>query len=141
MSVNDNKATLRRVFDEIWHKGDLSVTRQIYAKEFVYYGAESAGAVFRGPEGYAELVRLYRTAFPDIHFTVEQMIGEGDDLVCRWTGSGTHRGELKGVRPTGKHVVNPGVSVCRFAGGKIVEERAFWDEQHMRQSLGVDPAG
>jgi steroid delta-isomerase-like uncharacterized protein len=139
-----NKALSRRVIEEVWHKRDLDVVDELYADDFVYYGAPSTGAVLHGPEGYKQVVAMYKTAFPDLRFTIEELIAEGDKVVTRWTFRGTHRGELMGIAPTGKAITNSGISIARISGGKIVEERAIWDELHSYRQLGVyppDPAG
>ena len=139
MSAKKNKATVRRILEEVWRKGDLSVIDETYAADFVFTGAPSTKSVLHGPQGYRQLVGLYRTAFPDCHFTVDDLIAEGDTVALRWTFHGTHRGELQGIPPTGKQVANPGTSVTRFKGGKAVEEHAMWDERHMYQQLGIAP--
>ena len=96
-------------------------------------------ARLRGPEGYKQVVTLYRTAFPDAHFTIEEMVVEGDSIALLWTFRGTHKGDLMGITPTGKSITNPGITISHFANGKIVEERAIWDERHLYQELGVTP--
>jgi steroid delta-isomerase-like uncharacterized protein len=93
-----------------------------------------------GPEGQKQVVAPYQTAFPDAHWHVEDMIAEGDRVVTRWTGRGTHRAELPGnppIPPTGKKASVPGVWIHRIAGGKIVESWNVWDTLGMLRQLGV----
>jgi steroid delta-isomerase-like uncharacterized protein len=92
-----------------------------------------------GVEGEKQTVAMYRTVFPDLRFTMEEVIGEGDRAVVRWTARGTHRGALMGVAPTGKHMVITGISILRVAHGKIAEHRLNWDTLGMLQQLGVVP--
>jgi predicted ester cyclase len=139
MSVAENKAVARKAIEEVWHKGNLAAIDDFYGKSLVFHGAPSTGATVHGPEGYRQIVSTYRTAFPDGRFTFDDEIGEGDLLAVHWTYRATHTGVLSGIAPTGRKIVNPGVSILRFAGGKIVEERAIWDERHVYKSLGAEP--
>ncbi len=82
---------------------------------------------------------MYRTAFPDIHFTVEDQIAEGDKLVTRFTITGTHKGELMGIPPTGVHITMTGMIFDLNVGGKILEGWANTDALGMLQQLGVIP--
>lgn len=94
-----------------------------------------------GPEGLKEFAAAWRRAFPDWHSTLEEMVAEGDVVAGRWTGRGTHRGELQGIPATGKAVEAPGVVFYRFAGGRIVEFRGHFDIAGLMRQLGVFPAG
>ena len=139
MSAEQNKAIVHRIFEEVWHKGDLAVIDEIYDADYVFHGPPSTHVVLRGPEGYKQVVTLYRTAFPDAHFTIEEMVVEGDSIALRWTFRGTHKGDLMGISPTGKSITNLGITISHFANGKIVEERSIWDERHVYQELGATP--
>ena len=80
---------------------------------------------------------MYRTTFPDLQVTVDDLIAEGDQIVARWTARGTHRGELMGTAPTGKAATIMGIIIDRFAGGRIAEEWVHYDALSMLQQLGV----
>ena len=82
---------------------------------------------------------MTRTSFPDFHVTSEDIIAEGDKVVSRWTASGTHKGELFGIPPTGKKATWKGISIYRFADGKIVEAWGDADFLGLLQQLGVMP--
>jgi predicted ester cyclase len=82
-------------------------------------------------------VGTWRESFPDWHSTFEELIAEGDRVAERWTGRGTHLGELQGIPPTGKRVEAPGSVFYRIAGGKIVELRASFDMMGLMQQLGA----
>jgi steroid delta-isomerase-like uncharacterized protein len=86
------------------------------------------------------LVTVYRNAFPDVHFTIDEQIAEGDKVVTRWTGHGTHKGELAGIPATGKSATVTGMGVDRIVNGKIVESWGIFDQFGMMQQLGVIPA-
>ncbi len=93
-----------------------------------------------GPEGYKRLVALYTAAFPDLHITLNDTISEDNKVVMSWTATGTHKGELRGIAPTDKRFSVEGVTISRFAEGKILESRVSWDALGMMQQLGVVPA-
>ena len=86
------------------------------------------------------LITMYRTAFPDIHFTIDEQIAEGDTVMTRWTARGTQTGELAGMPPTGKSVTVTGIVVDRFSNGMIAETWAIFDQFGMMQQLGVIPS-
>ncbi len=136
-----NKGLVRRFFEEIFHKGNLALINELYAPNFVSHAYH--GEV-KGPESYKQLVAMYRTAFPDLHFTIEDQIAEGDKVVTRWRNRGTHKGELVGeprsIPPTGKQVALSGIVIHRIVGGKFVEQWEDWDRMGLMQQLGVIPA-
>ena len=80
---------------------------------------------------------MYLTAFPDLRMTIDDLIAEGDKVVTRWTGRGTHRGDLAGIAPTGKTATVTGIIISRFAGNKLVEDFESFDEVAMLRQLGV----
>jgi len=84
---------------------------------------------------------MFRGAFPDIHFTIEHIIAEGDDVAVHLKGTGTHNGPLMGLAPTGKHVTITGAAIHRLAGGRIVETYEFVDKMGLRQQLGNPEMG
>ena len=137
MSTEENKAVLRRVAEEIFNKGDLAVVDEVIAPNYVYHG--SGGQEYKSPEGFKQIVTMFRTAFPDLHMTVEDMVAEGDKVAQRITIRGTHKGELMGIAPTGKQVTDTGIIIVRFAGGKEVEAWGITDLLGMMQQMGVAP--
>jgi predicted ester cyclase len=90
-----------------------------------------------GLKGFAS---AFRGSFPDWHSTFEELVAEGDRVAERWTGRGTHRGELQGIPPTGKRVEVPGSVFYRIVEGKIVEFRGQLDMMGMMQQLGAMPS-
>lgn len=132
-----NKTLVRRVYDDMWNKSDLSVPDTIYAPDVVNH--ELPPGMPEGIEGTKAYFGMFLSAFPDTQMTVEEQIAEGDKVVTRWTARGTHTGELMGIPPTGKQVTVTGINVDRIAGGKIVEEWGEFDMMGMMQQLGVVP--
>jgi len=138
MSVEANKAAFQRFFEEAANKGDLAVIDELFDSNVVYHlpGSEPV----RGPEGVKGVVSAFRTAFPDLHVTIEQFIGEGETIAARVTPRGTNTGELMGMAPTGKQAQWSVVHVCRFSNGRIAEDRITFDQLGFLQQLGLAPA-
>jgi steroid delta-isomerase-like uncharacterized protein len=133
-----NKNTVRRLFEEVWNKGDLQVTDDLFTPNYSHHDS-STPDVGRGPESEKKRATLYRTAFPDLRMTVEDIIAEGETVVARWSCRGTHKGDLNGIAPTGKHVNLTGISIARFTNGKMSEGFVNWDALSLMQQLGVVP--
>jgi steroid delta-isomerase-like uncharacterized protein len=133
-----NKTIVRRLFDELWNKGNLPVADELIAPTYTHHDA-STPDVGRGPESEKKRVTLYRTAFADMRLTIEDLIAEGETVVARWTCRGAHKGDLNGIAPTGKQIAISGVSLVRFTGGKMVEGWINWDALGLMQQLGVVP--
>lgn len=93
----------------------------------------------RGPAGYLEIISMMRGGFPDIQWTLEEMIAEGDMVAARFTLRGTHQGAFFGVPATGKQIEAQAMNFYRFTGGKIVEERGQPDLLGLMQQIGAIP--
>jgi steroid delta-isomerase-like uncharacterized protein len=135
MSIKENKAIFRQIVEEGYNKGNLAIVDELVAANHVNHADD-----VRGPEEYKQFITMYRTAFPDLHMTIEDQIAEGDKVVNRWMSRGTHKGDLMGIPPTGKHVTVTGMYVARIIGGKITEEWGNFDALGMMQQLGVVPS-
>ncbi|MGH3090534.1 MAG: ester cyclase [Rubrobacteraceae bacterium] len=139
MSTEENKATSRRFYEELFENGNLDAAEEIVAPDFVLHDPNLPEEV-RGIEGLKQFVSLYRTAFPDIRFEIEKQIAEGDSVGTRWTARGTHEGELMGIAPTGNKVEVGAFTLHRFSGAKISEDWAHYDAMGMMRQLGAIPA-
>ena len=140
MSTEENKAITRRWTDEVWSKGSLAAMNELLATNFVFNWAPPG--VASDWEGYKQTVTMEFAAFPNLHFTTEDMVAEGDKVVVRWTGRFTHKGEYMGIAPTGKQVTMTGISILRIVGGKIMEEWTEMDMLGLMQQLSaVPPSG
>src|SRR6202049_5291447 len=133
-----NKNVVRRLFEEVWNKGNLQVTDALIAPTYPQHDA-STPDVGRGPKSEKKRATLYRTAFPDIRLAIEDIIAEGETVVARWSCRGTHKGDLSGIAPTGKQGNITGVSIARFANGKMEEGWVNWDALALMQQPGVVP--
>jgi steroid delta-isomerase-like uncharacterized protein len=133
-----NKALVRRMVEEFWSKGRLEYAADFFAKEYVRH--DPPGPDIRGLSSLTEFAGIYRRAFPDLRFTIDELIAEGDLLAARWTGTGTQRGDLPGVPATGRQSTVSGITLSRIRNGKIEEEWVAWDQLGMLRNLGAIPA-
>ena len=136
MSVEENKALVRRWVD-LWNTGNLDAVGEFVTPDYVRH--DPNGPEVRGPEAERQLVAMYLAAFPDLRFTVEHLLAEGDTVLARLTARGTHRGELLGIPPTGKQVTVAVMDLFRLAGGKIAEQWVAMDALGLLQQLGAVP--
>jgi steroid delta-isomerase-like uncharacterized protein len=136
MSAEENKALARRVLEEMFNKGNLDVADELLAPDYVDHDPAMPEDI-RGPEGFKQYVSGYRSAFSDLHLEIEDQIAEGDKVVTRWTGTGTHDGELSGIPPTGNRVTLPGMEIVRISGGKLVEGWEGYDTMNLMRQLDV----
>ena len=132
----DNTVLVKRFFDEVCNARKLDAADALFASGHTYRDPSSPW-VGPGPQGMKDLVSTYQRAFPDAHWAVDQTYVAGDVVVTRWTGSGTHKGTLAGIAPTGKKVAVQGIWIHRVVGGKISESWNVWDTLGMLQQLGV----
>jgi ketosteroid isomerase-like protein len=133
-----NKTAVRRLFDELWNKGNLLVADEIIAPTYLHHD-DSTPDLGKGPESEKKRVNLYRTALHDFRLTIEDLLADGETVVARWSCRGVHKGELNGIAPTGKQFAITGVTIARFANGKIVEGFVNWDALGLMRQLGVVP--
>jgi steroid delta-isomerase-like uncharacterized protein len=133
-----NKAVVRRWVAEGWNKGDLGCIAELYAADFVQHDPNGPPVV--GAPALKAYVAAYRTAFPDIAFTIESLVAEDDMVVWRFNSHATHTGPLMAIPPTGKAGNVTGMVQFRFSGGKIVEVWVNLDALGLFQQLGVIPA-
>ena len=138
--MSDGNAIIaRRYFEEVLG-GRSGVADEIIAEDIAFYGPNYWGQPIRGLNEFKGFVSYLRSAFPDLHFTVEEEVVAGDRIVSRFMLYGTHQGEWMGIAPTGKQMALPGVDLFRVSGGKIAEVRVFYDTLGLMQQLGVMPA-
>jgi steroid delta-isomerase-like uncharacterized protein len=136
MSV-ENETLVVRFFDEFCNGGREEVADEIIAGDYVSHGPQAPPA--KGPAGVKSRVSVYQDSL-DGHWQVQEIFSAGDRVVARWIGSGTHKGELMGIAPTGKPISVEAISVFRIADGKIAEEWTVWDALGLLQQVGAVPA-
>ncbi len=139
MSTEENKTFVRRIWEEAGSQGNFGIIDEAIAPNFLYH--TSALPEYHGPEGFKRFFGEHRSGVPDLHYTLYDLLAEGDQVAVRWTASGIQTGTLMGVPPTGKQVTVPGISIFRIAHGKIEEGQTVWDALGALQQLGVIPTG
>jgi steroid delta-isomerase-like uncharacterized protein len=132
-----NKSVIRRFVDEVQNKKDWGVYDELNDPEFVNHSAPPGIPSDR--EGGKVYLGAFLNAFPDCHFTVDDMIAEGDQVVTKKTFTGTHEAEFAGIPATGKRVTLQFVDIMRVRDGRIIEHWLSMDQLSFMQQLGVIP--
>ena len=139
MSLEDNKALVRRAFEEVWMQGNLAAVDQLFAPNYIMHNPGATWVVL-GYLSVKQTVTEVRTAFPDFSLSVEDVIAEGEKVMTRYTWRGTQQGPLWNIAPTGKQATVTGIVVSRVVDGKIAEEWGVVDMFGLMRQLGVIPA-
>jgi steroid delta-isomerase-like uncharacterized protein len=133
----ENVANFRRTYEQMLNRGDLTFVEDVIAPDFINH--EAPAGMDRGPESQRGLVHMLRTAFPDLQFTIEDVIAQDNTVAARLTLRGTHLGPLMGMPPTGRAVEQSHMHFVRFRDGKAVEHWGVRDDMGMLQQLGILP--
>ena len=138
MTIEENKQFMMRFVEETINKKNLDIIDELVAEDFV----EHVPFPGQGPgrEGLRDVINIILSAFPDIHWTLDEQIAEGDKVVSRFTWTGTHQGEFLGIPPTGKPVKFWGVVIDVVRDGKFSESRIIMDTVALLQQLGAMPS-
>jgi len=127
----------QRVWDEVWHKGDFSGVDELFDSQFVRHDLDPAQG--QGRKQNEEFIRRMRSAFPDLHFHVDDIIAKDDKVVTRYHFEGTHLGDALGFQASRKRATYTGILIQRFENGKIIEQ---WTEANLLslfRQLGLIP--
>jgi steroid delta-isomerase-like uncharacterized protein len=137
VSTEENKTIMRRFFERVFNRGDLSVADEIVAPDYEQHDASPGERP--GLEGLKASVTDTRTAFPDVVYTIDDLIAEGDRVVTRWTLSGTHQADFAVIPATGALVTFSAINIHRIIDSKIREMWLKYDTLNVMQQLGVIP--
>src|SRR5215212_8688051 len=136
----ENKAKARRLLEEAFGQGNVEVVDEVLDPNFVCYDPNSESGEVRGADTIKGEIEYFRNAVPDLTYTVEDQVAEGDKVVTRYTASGTHQGEFFGVAGSGKHIEMSGIQIDRFdESGKLVEEWPEYDLLGAMKQMGAMP--
>jgi steroid delta-isomerase-like uncharacterized protein len=138
MATDDNKQLIRRYYDELWNGWNYDLITELIAPDISFRGS-LAVTVF-GRNGFQQYMSAVRTAFPDFHNTIEELIAEGETVVARLSYRGTHEGELLGVAPTGHAITYTGIAIFRIRNGMIEEGWVMGDTAALMRQVGVNAA-
>ena len=137
-AAGDGITVARRYFEEVWNLGKVEVLDDLLAPDYVNH-TPSFGSPPPGPDGLKPIVLAMRRAFPDLHFTIEDVVATPNAIVIRTTMTGTHQGDLFGIAPTHRRVNVTQIQIERVRGGRIVEHWRVTDELTLMRQLGVVP--
>jgi steroid delta-isomerase-like uncharacterized protein len=132
--ADKNVALVKRFFADVWNKGNLDLVDEYLAQNYV--DNNQPPGTPRGHKGYKATVNMFHTAFPDIRFTLDQVLAENDRVAFRLTGRGTHKGNFMGIPPTGKQVSFGSMTFIRIEDGKVAERWGIIDIPGLMQQLG-----
>lgn len=130
------EAIVRQYFDA-WERFDLDALDEVIAPDVIDHMAYEGQQT--GIEGYRQFFTMWRTAFPDLHTDIYDLIVDGDKVAVRWTATGTHRAEYEGFPATGKRISFDAISLMRIENGKVVEEWVNQDTLGVVQQLAAIP--
>ena len=139
-TLEANRRIGRRVLLELWSAGRLEVADELYSPDYVdrvSRGPEAAEV--RGPGGIKQAVTMFRTAFPDLQYTIEEEMAERDLVITRFSARGTHHGPFLAAAPTGRSIAYTGVDINRIVDGQIVESWVNYDALGLLQQVGLVP--
>ncbi len=140
MSAQENKEKARRLLEEAFGQGELEIVDEVLDPDFVCYDPNSESGAVRGADTIKQEIEWFRNAMPDLTYTVEDQVAEGDKVVTRYRATGTHQGEFFGVAPTGKSIEMSGIQIDRFdESGKMVEEWPEYDMLGAMKQMGAVP--
>ena len=134
-----NKAAARRFFEEVFNRHNLNAIDDVCAPDVVDHGAMPGQGP--GTKGIKDIFAVYLKAFPDMRVTVDEVIAEGDTVAVRFSGDGTHKGELFGTAATGKKITFHGIDFLHFRNGKVAEVWHQGDDAIALMQIGVKPPG
>ena len=137
MTIEENKESIRRWVETGWNNGDFSLLDELYTSDYLPHWVPEGVPANR--EGLRQFVMAYRQGMPDLRFTIDDLIGEGDKVVWRFTATGTHTGVLFGVPPTHRSASVTGTVTARFQDGKYAEDWVNFDQFGLLVQLGVIP--
>lgn len=136
---DQNRAVVTRMFEEVMSGGNFDTVDELFTADYHDNDPASEEDV-RGPSGVREEVGMYRAGLPDLRFTIEDQLADGDQVATRFTCTGTHDGDLMGIPATGNAVALSGIVIHRVNGGKIEEGYWNWDTLGLLQQIGALPA-
>jgi predicted ester cyclase len=134
MGTQENKASASRFLEEVVNRGNVALIDELSAPNFVDH--QTPPGVPPGIEGIKTYISMFRAAFPDLHYTIEDSIAEGDRVVQRTTAHGTMQGDFMGMSASGKSATWSEIHVTRYADSKALEHWAVVDQMGMLAQLG-----
>ena len=126
-------------FEQVWNLGRTEGVHRLMASDGIIHHLDESGEDAHGADEFLVFFNRFRGAFPDIHFQVQDVVASGEKIACRWTCTGTHRGDHLGMPATGRPVHFEGMCIVRVADGKLAEGWNVWDTAAMNRQLTAPP--
>ena len=133
----ENEATVRRFYEQMCNERKNELATELFTEDHLMHDPQVPAGT--GPQGMVDVVSTYQKGV-DGHWGIEDLFSAGDRVIVRWTGSGTHVGEVNGIPATGKKIAVDAITIHQLRGGKIAETWEVWDTLGFLQQLGVVPA-
>ena len=140
MSPEENKAIVRRFYDEFFNKGNLQIVKELHTPDYQHHDPDAPDPG-GGAEGYIKRNSIFLEAFPDRRLTIEDQVADGDKVATRITMRATHTGNLPGIPATGRKVTIVSMHMCRISDRRIAEEWELFDALGMLRQLGAPVSG
>jgi steroid delta-isomerase-like uncharacterized protein len=131
-----NEQLGRRYFEEVWNRGNVDLLDELLASDYINHTPSTPDPP-PGPSGLKPIVRAIRQAFPDLHYEIKDVVATEHAVVMRVIMTGTHRGDLFGLAPTGRRVSVNQINIEHIENGRIVEHWRVTDEMNLMRQLGV----
>ena len=136
MSVEENKANVRRQVEEFWNQGNFTSVPELISPDFVYHIPRGD---LKGQDGFKQWVNIWHTACPDFHMEIDEIVGEGDTVAVRLTWTGTFTGKFMDFEPTGNRITMKESWFFRFKDGKDLGPLPFGNMRSLFQQMGINP--
>lgn len=132
----DGREVIRKFVEEVWNAHNAEAVDKFASSDYVDHDPFHDEPV-KGPDGLKKLITGYLNAFSDVHIAIDELLADGNQVTMRWTGTGTHDGELRGIPPTHRKATVGGISIYRIVNDRIAETYTYWDTLGLLQQLGV----
>jgi steroid delta-isomerase-like uncharacterized protein len=131
----ENVTLVRRMVEDHWNRRNAALVPELFASNV---SLQTPDGPLSGHSGAMALLQTYDTGFPDFRINIDELLDAGEHVVLQWRFTGTFRGSLAGIPPTGRSVnMTPGIAIFRVEGGKISAGRLVWDKYELLQQMGV----
>jgi predicted ester cyclase len=133
-----NKGLLRRFYKEVYVDWNMAMVDEVVSPQFISHDWPQSGPT--GPRAFCDYYAAIRAAVPDARYEVDDLIAEGDRVVVRWRLLGTHKGNFRGIAPSGRAITLNGIAIYRVQGGRLMERWVVSDLHGLREEIGASAA-
>lgn len=139
LEMTSPEKAIERLFEHVWNQKNTTVAEELVHDEYYIHDRDVAEQLL-GPALYKELANRTEVIFPDMDFTIKDMVSSGEKVALRWTMTGTHEGVMNGIEPTGRQVELHAVEINHFENGQLIETWTQGDQLGLLQQVGALPA-